>query len=284
VVNQVQLIYYVVMIKKAEVSDKPQSCTTKVLEYNHNSNENIILIDTVGYEDSSGISDEVIMKDILVTLCVKKIKQVYIIWCIKPSDRATSPLQKQAQFINLFKQNEIWKSTIILVKEGTPMIASKQISGVIEAANIKGNQNNNYDIPCLLYSCVDWFNEEHKNQHDAMEYTVNQKEKNGYLTSNEVKLKIEEAIKKLSGPTQIIFKIQQCKKCNAIGDERCMEYTQCHLKEESYHPLQNEIIHNELLNNYHGQELKNIIEEEYKNRNISVKELNLFIKDLENVM
>jgi GTPase Era involved in 16S rRNA processing len=206
--------------KKAIVSNEANSCTTEIEAYEHSNDNNIILIDTVGAEDSRKVKDEEIMKNILVELCLKKIKKVYIIWCIRPCDRATSTLQKQAEFINTFKNTEIWKSVIILVKESKLSKEEDDTRGVIECAAKNGYDKENVKIPCLLYSCVDWLSEKQKKEFDDNEYTEKQKQNLGLLTSNEVKLKIEKSLQQLSGPTQIIFQIKKCINCNGIGDER----------------------------------------------------------------
>ena len=69
--------------------------------------------------------------------------------------RAKSDLKEQANFINDFKNGEIWKSTIAIVKKGDPM-EDKDIQGVIKAANDASANNHFTQNSCFRVTCLEW--------------------------------------------------------------------------------------------------------------------------------
>ena len=76
----------------------------------------LAFVDTQGFEDSKGCTDEDIYADLMLFLKdggVTRVKAV--VWCTEPSGRKTSTLQRQAGFIAQFGP-DIWKNVVIQVK------------------------------------------------------------------------------------------------------------------------------------------------------------------------
>ena len=70
-----------------------------------------------GWDDAE-VEDEETFKNILRFISKHDILRVRcVIWNILPNVRKDALLRKQAQMINLFKAEEIWKNVIIVAKQ-----------------------------------------------------------------------------------------------------------------------------------------------------------------------
>ena len=67
-----------------------------------------VWIDTVGYDDTNRLSDQSSFQEVLRFLDDHDLRDVRaIIWTVMPQERKDARLQKQAEFINLFKEGEV---------------------------------------------------------------------------------------------------------------------------------------------------------------------------------
>jgi len=111
-------------------SSSCESTTFKCEMYSINSK--LKILDTVGCEDSSGKSSSSVLQEIIQFLGPEQIKQIRIIWTIDAKQGSTPEVQKQAKWISKFGKN-IWKSTIIICKQGTGPSSFKGALGSIRS-------------------------------------------------------------------------------------------------------------------------------------------------------
>ena len=156
-------------------------------------------------------------------------------------------MQAQAKFINSFKNGDIWNSTMIMVKEGR---YSRHSQGA-KAAAVQFGCSENIEIPVLNCECIDWVDdEESKEQLLRAIRGVSKEDRQSnhkMYYADEVKHEISTIINhQLQSACDIIFQIEICTKCSAIGDHRCMPF-KCHLKKETIHEKKN-VCNNKSLN------------------------------------
>ena len=91
-----------------------------------------VWVDTMGWDDAE-VEDEETFKDILRFINKHDITRVScIIWNILPNVRKDALLRKQAEMINLFKAEEIWRNVVIVAKQS--MSPVEDCAGAVRAA------------------------------------------------------------------------------------------------------------------------------------------------------
>ena len=94
--------------------------------------ETPVWVDTVGWDDAE-CDDEETFKDILRYINQYDITRVAaIIWNVVPNVRRDALLKKQAQLINQFKEEEIWKNVLIVAKQS--LNPEADCAGAVRAA------------------------------------------------------------------------------------------------------------------------------------------------------
>lgn len=96
-----------------------------------------VWIDTVGYDDTNRVDDEESFKNVLKFIQEEKLLKIKaIIWTILPQERKDARLQRQAEFINRFRDSEIWRNVIILAKQPGSFSLEKSCQGAEESAKM----------------------------------------------------------------------------------------------------------------------------------------------------
>lgn len=116
--------------EEIQTSNKSNSCTKDSKLYSCNLSKSIHLLDTVGTEDTDGMSTDEILKNICDKIGDKG-QSVKIVWIVTPNIKDTPQLQAQARFINSLNKN-IWNSVIVICKKGMEQSSSQ---GAIAAAS-----------------------------------------------------------------------------------------------------------------------------------------------------
>ena len=113
------------------VSSQSNSVTRKCQIFPDLSNScQPVWIDTVGYDDTSRIDDEESFKNVLKFIQKEKLLKIKaIIWTILPQERKDARLQRQAEFINRFREEEIWRNVIIVAKQPGSFSLEKACQG-----------------------------------------------------------------------------------------------------------------------------------------------------------
>lgn len=234
--------------KKALVSGDGKSCTKAISCYESKCtdarDQTFLLIDTIGYEDSDGLTNEEISTETVRFINKQQIDSIIIFWMMNGEEKATSTLQKQAQFINSFRTTYIWHSCVIIVKEATKKSLSKKSQGARTAIEKIVNSNvNTNDIIKFGYKCIDWLKGD--SLEDIEDLTPEQKKTRNILNEDGVrKLILEKS--SLIDYCQVIFENHKCIKCGLIGDPRCLS-PYCHFgtKPKKIHPGLNKYKHKE---------------------------------------
>ena len=120
------------------VSSQSNSVTRKCQIFPDLSNScQPVWIDTVGYDDTSRIDDEESFKNVLKFIQKEKLLKIKaIIWTILPQERKDARLQRQAEFINRFREQEIWRNVIIVAKQPGSFSLEKACQGAEESAKM----------------------------------------------------------------------------------------------------------------------------------------------------
>lgn len=102
-----------------KIGNSSNSGTKSISVVKHKSTSNLLLMDTVGCEDTDNkMTDDEILKEITHNLAENGAPKIKVIWCTKPEDKKTPKLQKQAKFINSLV-NGNWSAVQIIIKKGT---------------------------------------------------------------------------------------------------------------------------------------------------------------------
>ena len=92
-------------------------------------------MDTLGCDDSAGVEDSVIFREVLTFINDNEQNKLRaIIWTILPSERATSTLRRQAAFINEFARGQIWDRVVIVCKQPPGGDLDRACQGALQAA------------------------------------------------------------------------------------------------------------------------------------------------------
>ena len=128
------------------VSSGPESQTRHCEIFKNNrecdGSQDAVWIDTVGYDDTNRLSDQSSFQEVLRFLDDHDLRDVRaIVWTVMPQERKDARLQKQAEFINLFKEGEVWENVIILAKQPGGYNVDLACQGALEAARSHAWEN-----------------------------------------------------------------------------------------------------------------------------------------------
>ncbi|TRY63572.1 hypothetical protein TCAL_15183 [Tigriopus californicus] len=206
-------------------------------------------VDTVGYDDSTHLTDEESFQDVLKFIDQHDMKKVRaIVWTVMSQERNDARLQRQADFINQFKPGEIWRNVIILVKHPGSFNPQLACQGALVAA--KAHANDETQIKAVGYTYLD----------DALPTKLRQsvshlskKARSEMLlvSDDEVRQILEEQISTIENPIPIIFRDHQCLSCGEVNDRRLLP-PYCHLEPLMKHPLPARMFHPEACEIYHS--------------------------------
>uniref|UniRef100_U9SRD4 G domain-containing protein n=1 Tax=Rhizophagus irregularis (strain DAOM 181602 / DAOM 197198 / MUCL 43194) TaxID=747089 RepID=U9SRD4_RHIID len=227
-----------------------------------------LYIDTCGFGDSSGKTDEELFHDMMCLFQRYGQNNIFnintILWFCSESERETSHLQREANFIQRLVEYtdecnpiDLWKSVLIITKGNLNL--RKLVDGPKSAArnacwafSNKQHYEFNEDsffvkhFPCWIYDT------EGITEENARWVKMDSKtrfEFNCYR-QDEIKSKVQHLISNFS-PITIRFKQGICKKCNVIGDPRLF-ITQCHTKSFFKHSIKIEYFHPEEIVHFHS--------------------------------
>lgn len=133
---------------KVAIGHGNESQTKNASVFKCNQDSNILLMDTVGFEDTAGLTFKQVLIETSNTLHSKGSPKIKVIWCVKPQDKSTPELQNQSKFINSLNEN-IWESVIICVKQATD---NKLYQGPVGAAK----EYSSIEIPLINIHGLDW--------------------------------------------------------------------------------------------------------------------------------
>jgi len=122
--------------QKVRVSSSASSVTRHCQLYEKHGNDNTaVWVDTVGYDDSANLEDGETFKEVLRYIAEQRLLKIKaIVWTVLPQERKDGRLQRQADFINKFREGDIWHNVIILVKQPGSFNLGLAAQGAREAA------------------------------------------------------------------------------------------------------------------------------------------------------
>ena len=139
------------------VSSGPESQTRHCEIFKNNRESDgidAVWIDTVGYDDTNRLSDQSSFQEVLRFIDDHDLRDVRaIVWTVMPQERKDARLQKQAEFINQFKEGEVWGNVIILAKQPGGYNVDLACQGALEAA--RGHSWENSKIRTVGFTYMD---------------------------------------------------------------------------------------------------------------------------------
>jgi len=228
------------------VGDRATSVTKQCEIFSDlNEESNPVWIDTVGYDDTSNVDDAESFKEVLKFIQEQRLLKIKaIVWTILPQERKDARLQRQAEFINRFREESIWNNVIIIAKQPGSFSLNKACQGAEEAARV--HSDGATTIRKLGFTYLD--NSIPEDFKEILASLDDDKRKGMlYLTEDEVFETVNESIKSIEKPIQVIFEDSECEHCGVKGDKRLLpDY--CHMEQLFKHP--------QPLNHFHPRELK----------------------------
>ena len=210
-----------------------------------------VWIDTVGYDDTDNVDDEETFKNILKFIQQNNLMKIRaVVWTVLPQERKDARLQRQADFINRFREELIWSNVILIVKSPGPGVSSVQRAGqgADEAAKIwcKHGLDNSRKLGFTYYddSVPADFKAVLDSLDDDKRYSML------YLTTEEVRDRVSEAVESVEEAVQVIFEDARCEDCGVVGDKRLLPDF-CHMEKMYHHPLPLHHYHPQQLSSYH---------------------------------
>lgn len=212
------------------VSSGPESQTRhcEIFKNNRESDGNdAVWIDTVGYDDTNRLSDQSSFQEVLRFIDDHDLRDVRaIVWTVMPQERKDARLQKQAEFINLFKEGEVWDNVIILAKQPGGYNVDLACQGALEAARAHAWENSKVrtvgftymdsSIPLTVKKTLQSLDSE-----DRRRMLL--------VTDDDVHQILKREIDSIDRPLQIIFRDSKCLDCGVIGDRRLLP-RYCHFE------------------------------------------------------
>ncbi|CAB4437471.1 unnamed protein product [Rhizophagus irregularis] len=243
-----------------EGSNGIESGTEKAIIYE---TDEFFYIDTCGFGDSFGTTNEEIFHDIMRLFQKHGKNNIFnidtILWFCPESVREMDPLKHEANFIQRFveytdgyKPIDLWKNVLIITK-GT-FLSHELINGPKSAAKNACQTFSNMQIdddsffvkhfPCWIYDINGNTNARWAKMDSEARFEFN------CYRENEIKSKIQHLIPNFS-PISVHFKQGKCQKCNAIGDPRLF-ITKCHTTLIFNHSIKIEYFHPERIVHFHS--------------------------------
>ena len=239
-------------IARADYDGGVASCTKKVSVYSHvvYSGEGKIdkvfhFCDTPGTQDTDcKESDAKILNKTQRELYKAGAQHIKIIWIVRPHDKNTPTLQRQAQFINKFDNENswVWHSMLMIVKQPNfSQSLNRNAQGAIAASNAyvsafvpnstlfwKGGEK------IIGYTNIDWIPE---GPEKAAAESIRKVPKLGgyYKYNKEIKDLVMLCLTHHIGSCELKWEIKRCIKCGIEGDERFVDDIDCHTKPYTSH-------------------------------------------------
>jgi len=210
-----------------------------------------VWIDTVGYDDTGNKDDEEIFRNILKFIQSHDLTKVRaIVWTVLPQERRDARMQRQAEFINRFREENIWANVIIIVKQPGPGQTSleRTSQGSVEAARMFSEQGITGDRVMGFTYLDDSVPPDFQAVLDSLD--ADKRRSMLYLSSEEVNARVREAVSGIREPVKVIFEDSQCEDCGVIGDKRLLPDF-CHMERIYDHPQPLKHFHPEELRSYH---------------------------------
>ena len=188
-------------------------------------------LDTVGYDDTrDDVDNDQVFQEVLEFINENDLINVKaVIWTVLPNPRKDAKLKVQAEFINKFKEGEIWKNVVILVKTPGSFNLTLASQGAQEAARPYHDLD---QIRAIGYTYIDTDIPQSIEIDSLSEDT---KDKLLLVKPRDVRAKIESVLEDIGDPVQILFKDYMCLDCGTIGDPRLLTPF-CHFQEHYMHP------------------------------------------------
>ncbi len=216
-----------------------------------------VWIDTVGYDDTNRLSDQSSFQEVLRFVDDHELRDVRaIVWTVMPQERRDARLQKQAEFINQFREGEVWNNVVIVAKQPGGYNVDLACQGALEAA--KAHAWENTKVRTIGFTYLD----------ESIPSAVNEtlrgldpeaRRKMLLVDDDDVYEALRKEIESIERPIQIIFRDSQCLDCGVVGDRRLLprychfELTLVHPKPVAvaYHPEERERHHSLDLESFH---------------------------------
>jgi len=212
-----------------------------------------VWVDTRGYDDSADLSDQDSYRDLLKFLSSERLLKVKaIVWTVNSQERKDARLRRQADFINQFKDIEIWDNVIIVVKSPVSYNLKQGSQGAQEAAKYYAGEFSKLQV--LGFTYLDDKIPEHIRS-KLLELGPEERHERLILTDAEVVQQIDSALRNIDAPVQVIFEDKQCTACGIIGDKRLLPDF-CHLEQGFRHAGKLKHYHPEEIEGYHPRPLQ----------------------------
>ncbi|XP_023340410.1 uncharacterized protein LOC111710537 [Eurytemora carolleeae] len=139
--------------QSVKVSDKPNSATRQVQAVPDSRGSKFpVWIDTIGYDDSFQRSDSESFQELLTFMQSQGLLKVKaIIWTVSSQERKDARLRHQSDFINQFKDMDIWNNVIIVVKQPGSYNLQQGSQGAVEAAKYYAGELSNLQVLGFTY-------------------------------------------------------------------------------------------------------------------------------------
>jgi len=235
--------------EKIFVSDKSTSATRSCMSVSDSRGPDYpVWVDTIGYDDSFYLTDSDSFKQLLRFLQDQRLLKVRaIVWTVVSQERKDARLRKQAEFINQFKDVDIWDNVIILVKQPGSYNLNQASQGAHEAAKYYAGEMSQHQVLGFTYL-------DEKIPEATLEKlrSLSPLERADRLlvTDEELVEHLDRALGNIDHPVQIIFEDRQCTACGVIGDERLLPDF-CHLEQGFVHKRQLKNFHPEPIESFH---------------------------------
>ena len=187
-----------------------------------------VWVDTMGWDDAE-VEDEETFKDILRFINKHDITRVRcIIWNILPNIRKDALLKKQAELINLFKAEDIWRNVVIVAKQS--LTPAEDCAGAVRAAEELSRE---WPVVATGYRFLSDPSLSPA-QRDLMQDAATRKTFN-VKTDSEVRETLTSLMDRLGPPVQVVFNTSRCVDCSMVGDSRLFSKF-CHMEPHMIHP------------------------------------------------
>ena len=205
-----------------------------------------VWVDTVGWDDAECDDDDT-FKDILRFINQYDITRVAaIIWNVAPNVRRDALLRKQANLINQFKEEEIWKNVLIVGKQS--LNPDSDCAGAVRAAEEYSDDWPVAFTGYRFFTDVSVSPEQRGLLNDeATRQMFNIK------TDVEVRDTLREYLDQMGPPVQVVFNTNRCQDCSVEGDKRLLP-KYCHMEPSLIHPGVVECHHPGKIQHYHPTE------------------------------
>jgi len=223
--------------QQVEVSSAAQSVTRKCEIFQDlGTPGSPVWIDTMGYDDTNRVDDEESFKEVLKFIQENHLCKVRaIVWTILPQERKDARLQRQAEFINRFREETIWENVIIIAKQPGGFSAGRGCQGAEEAAKQYRGGAGLRQSQLLGFSHLDSPGVEEEQREQLLGLQPGLRRQLLHLTDTEVRQEVGAALAEVTQPVTVVFQDCRCEACGVIGDRRLLPEF-CHMSQLLRHP------------------------------------------------